>query len=725
MHRLAAWLAALLLLAGCSTLPEGRLEEARWREHAANVTVTRDDWGIAHVRGRSDADAVFGMIYAQAEDDFNRIETNYLTSLGRLAEAEGEGAIWKDLRQRLWIDESDLRARYVSAPSWLQRLMTAWADGLNFYLDTHPEVRPRVLTRFEPWMALSFSEGSIGGDIERVSLEQLEAFYSGRRAIRSTAAARTDFDRRGSNGIAIAPAATRDGRALLLINPHTSFFFRSELQMTSDEGLNAYGATTWGQFFIYQGFNERVGWMHTSSGLDVVDEFLETIVERDGRLLYRYGAEERPLAVSTVSIPYRTADGGRAVRSFQVYRTHRGPIVRQEGGRWVSMALMHRPVEALSQSFLRTKARDFGSYMRVMELRANSSNNTIYADADGAIAYLHPQFIPRRDDRFDYTRPVDGSDPATDWGELHALDEAPMLRNPANGWLFNTNNWPYSAAGANSPRPADFARYMDMFGENARGRHALMLLEGQSGWTLERLRAAAYDSYQPAFATIVPALLAAFDRHTRGQPVTSSAGNSIAALRRWDFRWGVDSVETSVAVYWAEALTESIPAAARPARNQLPEFLVEQTSDAQKVAALGTALDRLESEFGRWSTPWGEINRFQRLTGDIVQPFSDSAPSIPVGFTGGTWGSLASFGARQYPGTRRWYGTSGNSFVAVVEFGPRVRAVAVTAGGESGNPRSPHFNDQAARYASGDLREVYFYPDQLRAHTERIYRPGR
>ncbi len=154
---------------------------ARWQRQAQRVTIVRDDWGIAHVRGKSDADAVFGMIYAQAEDDFNRVETNYLTSLGRLAEAEGERAVIQDLRMKLFIDPDELRRSYAASPAWLKRLMDAWADGLNFYLATHSNVRPRAIRRFEPWMALSFTEGSIGGDIERVSLGDLEAFTASAR----------------------------------------------------------------------------------------------------------------------------------------------------------------------------------------------------------------------------------------------------------------------------------------------------------------------------------------------------------------------------------------------------------------------------------------------------------------------------------------------------------------------------------------------------------------
>ena len=724
---------ALLLLGACApqTRPapdapraaaaEGDL--ARWRRQAQNVRITRDDWGIAHVHGRTDADAVFGMVYAQAEDDFNRVETNFINSMGRLAEAEGEAAVYQDLRMKLFIDPDSLRAQYAGSPAWLQSLMNAWADGLNYYLATHPAVTPRVIRRFEPWMALSFSEGSIGGDIERISLAQLEAFY-GRHTSLAEAPDTRFREPTGSNGFAIAPANTAGGHALLLINPHTSFFFRSEQQVASDEGLNAYGAATWGQFFIYQGFNERAGWMHTSSGVDVVDEFLETVTERGGRRFYRYGAEERPVTVDTITVPYRTA-GGMASRKFTVFRTHHGPVVREANGKWVSVALMNRPVQALSQSFLRTKARDYASFQRIAEeMKANSSNNTIFADADGNIAYSHPHFIPRRDDRFDYTRPVDGSDPATDWKGLHTLGEAPHLLNPPTGWLFNTNNWPYSAAGPYSPRRENYPRYMDVAGENPRGIHALRVLQNKKDFTLESLIGAAYDPYLPAFAQLIPTLVDAYDRTPASSPLRARVAQPVAALRGWDYRWGAESVPTSLAVFWGEELWGRVAGDARQAGMTVYDYMATRATAQQKLEALAAAAARLEQDFGTWRTPWGQINRFQRITGDIVQPFTDAGPSIPVPFTSSQWGSLASFGARRYPGTKRYYGTSGNSFVAVVEFGDRVRARAVTAGGESGDPRSRHFNDQAERYAAGNLREVYFYPAQLRGHTEREYRPG-
>ncbi|MEP7175830.1 MAG: penicillin acylase family protein [Gemmatimonadales bacterium] len=698
---------------------------ARWERQARAVTIVRDDWGIAHVRGKTDADAVFGMIYAQAEDDFNRIETNYLNAMGRLAEAEGEDAIWQDLRMKLFIDPDSMRAKYAASPAWLRRLMDAWADGLNFYLRTHPGVKSRVITRFEPWMALTFSEGSIGGDIESVALDELQAFYGdGDGSPVPADGGDGPGEPSGSNGFAIAPSNTVNGRALLLINPHTSFFFRSELQMTSDEGLNAYGAATWGQFFIYQGFNDRAGWMHTSTGADAIDEYAETVVRKGKRLYYRYGREERPLVTRRITVPYRTP-GGMASRTFTVYRTHHGPIIRAAGQAWISVRLMEQPVEALSQSFLRTKARTLAAYRKVMELHANSSNNTVYADADGHIAYFHPQFVPRRDDRFDWTRPVDGRDPATEWRGAHSVEDTPHVVDPPSGWIQNTNDWPYSAAGPYSPREQDFPRYMDQVGESPRGLHAIRVLEGRTDFTLARLRDAAFDSYLTAFARLVPPLIEAYDAAADGDTLKAKVAGPIAALRGWDYRWSAGSVPTSLAVYWGDTLATLTRPDADAAGMGAYDYMATRATAAQRLGALAAAAARLTRDFGTWRTPWGKINRFQRLTGAIVQPFSDAAPSIPVPFTSARWGSLASFGARTYPGTKRMYGTSGNSFVAVVEFGKdSVRATAVTAGGESGDPRSRHFDDQAERYAAGSLRAVHFYPSQLAGHTERTYQPG-
>ena len=691
-----------------------------WEQQASNVTVVRDDWGIAHVFGKTDADTVFGAIYAQAEDDFNRVETNYINAMGRLAEAEGESAIWRDLRMKLFIDPGELKTNYEASPAWLQALMNAWADGLNFYLAKHPDVKPRVIKHFEPWMALSFTEGSIGGDIETIDLDDLEAFY-GKKLV----AAKT-FDEEelfaepgGSNGFAIAPSNTLGRHALLLINPHTSFFFRSELQMNSEEGLNAYGASTWGQFFIYQGFNERCGWMHTSSAVDAIDRYLETMVKKGDRFYYKYGNEEKPVTTSVIKVPYKTASG-MSEKTFTVYRTQHGPVIALVKDKWETISLMHEPVKALTQSYTRTKAKNYKEFKQVMDLHANSSNNTIYADADGNIAYFHGNFIPRRDPKFDWTKPVDGSDPATDWRGLLSIDESPLLLNPASGWLYNSNNYPWSAAGPSSPKKSDYPAYVDSGVESARGLHAIKVLEAKKDFTVDSLISAAYDGYLTWFEKPIPALIKAWDQAPSTNPLKGKVSEQIAMLRAWDLRWSTTSVPTSLAVFWAGDIQRRIKRGGLSAA----DYIAGEATADQLLQSLSTASDKLAADFGTWKTPWGNINRFQRLTDDIVHPFSDAGPSIPVGFTSATWGSLASFGAGPYKGSKKIYGTSGNSFVAVVEFGQTVRARAVTAGGESGNPSSPHFNDQAKRYSTGDLREVYFYRAQLKGHTERTYHPG-
>ncbi|XLZ71753.1 penicillin acylase family protein [Massilia sp. SR12] len=733
MHKLGAALAAFCLApaaiavsaAPAAPAAPAASEVLRLQAIAKRVTIMRDKWGIPHIYAKTDADAVFGMLYAQSEDDFKRIELNFINAMGRLAEVEGEKALYQDLRMKLFITPEQLKAQYKASPEWLKRLMLAWADGLNFYLYTHPQVQPRLLTRFEPWMALSFSEGSIGGDIESVNLDQLKAFY-GKRPAPALALGGSDLDQepRGSNGFAIAPALSKSGHALLMINPHTSFYFRPEIHVVSQEGLNAYGAVTWGQFFVYQGFNDRVGWMHTSGGGDVIDEYLETVVEKDGKFYYQYGKDLRAFRTENVRLPYKAADGSMAEKTITAYFTHRGPVVRAQDGKWVSVAMMNEPLKALTQSFIRTKARNYPAFYKSMELRTNSSNNTVYADADGNIAYFHGNFMPVRDARFDFSKAVDGADPATDWKGLHAVRETIQLFNPKNGWIQNTNNWPYSAAGAYSPRPQDYPAYMSVNPENARGIHAVRVLQGKKEFTIESLIAAAYDSHLTAFEPLLPLLVRAYDEAPASDLSKAAVIEQVALLRDWDMRYSVNSVPTSLAIYWLQEMVKQHGRAAKEKGEQVLDYLASHVTPKQRLEALVRASNKLAADFGNWKTPWGEINRFQRLTGDVVQPFDDSKPSLPVPFASGNWGALAAYGMTSQQRTKRIYGERGNSFVAAVEFGPRIRAKSILAGGQSGDPASPHFNDQAEMYARGEFKDVLFYKEDIEKNLERKYRPG-
>ncbi len=758
MRRTALFVIAFAVFvapAGAASQSPSQADIARWEATAARVTITRDDWGIAHVRGATDADAVFGMEYAQAEDDYPRIEANYAFALGRTALATGEAGIWLDLRARMYADPDSLKAMYARSPASLKKLMDAFADGLNFYLHRHPDADRTSIRRYEPWMALSFTEGSIGGDIERIDLDALQAFYGSQptetsRATPGAEARRTgqlagdaapplvacierlaqraaDGEPRGSNGFAVAPKKTLDGHALLFINPHTSFYFRSELQMTSDEGLDAYGAVTWGQFFIYQGFNRTAGWMHTSSGVDNIDWFDETVTEKGGRMFYRYGGRDLPVATKPVTIQYRRRRrvDGRAHVHGLVHaararrRPERGevadgePDVEPGGG---ADAELHAHE---GEGPGRVPGHHEAAHERVQQHRLRRRGRQHRVPA----LELHPaaehgvRLEPARAGR----QPGDG------------LRRRPLHRGdaerhqPGRGLGLQLQQLAVVGRGAGQPGGReDYPEYAERGRyETARGLHALKLLPDHDPFTAATLTELAFDSYLPWFAITVPPLVQAYDALPAGDPLRAKLAGPMARLRQWDYRWGVSSVPTSLAVFWGEEmLGHAYRATNRTESMSPPRWVADRAPASLLLSSLSDAVDRLDADFGTWRTPWGHINRFQRISPDIGPHFDDGRHSIPVPFTSSRWGSLASFGARPYPDTKKWYGTSGNSFVAVVEFGDSVRARALTAGGESGHPDSPHFDDEAAIYAMGSLRDVYFYASQLEGHTERVYHPG-
>lgn len=696
-------------------------EADRWKKRASRVEIIRDDFGVPHVYGKTDADAVFGMIYVQCEDDFKRIERNYLAAIGRLSEVEGEKFLYHDLRARLFMTVEEAREKFNQAPEWLKQLCEAWADGINYYLYTHPEVKPRLITHFEPWMPLYFSEGSIGGNIESISVNRLKDFYE--KTLTPVTAYQLQqelAEPSGSNGIALSGKVTDSGKAMLLINPHTSFYFRGEIHVVSDEGLNAYGAVTWGQFFIYQGFNEKNGWMHTSSGTDVMDEFIQTTEARNGKLYYKYGNEWRPVIEKQVVLKYSDGDS-LLEKGFTIYRTHHGPVTHANDTAWITTAMLWDPVRALEQSFRRMKTSSLDEFMQVLALRTNSSNNTVYADADGNIAYFHGNFIPKRNPAFDYSKPVDGSNPATDWQGLHEISETVHVINPGNGWIQNCNSTPFTAALEFSPNKENYPVYMAPDPENFRGIHAIRVLKGQRNISLDKLIELAYDPQLPAFEHLIPGLTDAFGkaqrRFTHLKPV-------IDTLSRWNYRTGKTSVAMTLSHLYASRLFAEGPRTEGLSPMDRLIYLGTQTSPEFRLQILSGVVNKLNEDFGTWVVPWGEINRFQRLTGEIEQTYDDNQPSIAIGMASGNWGALASYGSRGTTNTKKLYGSYGNSFVAVVEFGEKVRAKSILAGGQSGDPASPHFLDQAQRYADVRFKDVAFYREDVEKRAERTYHPG-
>lgn len=692
---------------------------ARWKSQASRVEILRDTYGVPHIYGKSDADAVFGLLYAQCEDDFSRVEMNYIEKLGRKSEVKGESELANDLYIRLIIDAEEAKADYAKSPVWLKSLLQAYADGINYYLYKNPKVKPALLTHFEPWFPLLWTDGSIGaistGDIQA---EEAAKFYQIRSSVAFTQVTPHGPDEKltGSNGFAVGPALSASGNSLLYINPHVTFYFRPEVHVNSEQGLHVYGAVTWGQFFVYQGFNPYGGWMHSSSEVDVADLYAEkTRMQGTG---YEYQVDGRWLEIKEKQISLRVK-GESNPRTVKAFYTHRGAVMASRDGRWISVRSFNRSLKSLEQSWLRTKTKGLADYTKVMDMRANTSNNTVYADNQGNIAYWHGNYVPRRDPTKDWGLVQNGSISTNDWKGLHALNEIVQVVNPETAWIQNCNSTPFTVSGTSSPKRANFPVYMAPDGENFRDKNAVRLFSQSQRLDLNGLIKLGYDRNLAAFEVLLPALIRDFD----ARPV-EALRPLVDSLRRWDYRASNLSVAQTLAVRWGLKMLPKIPkpfvfgGQTDPVQN-FTRYAASHPA-TETVEALQAVYADLMRDFGRWNVSWGDMNRFQRISNTVI--FDDAKPSIPVPFTSSAWGQLPSYTSRPFQGSKKWYGVNGNSFVCVVEFGSKVKAYSLLAGGQQGDPSSPHFFDQSQNYADGKFKEVLFYKADVLKHVEKRYR---
>ncbi len=701
----------------------------RWKQQAQRVTIIRDNWGIPHVYGKTDADAVFGLLYAQCEDDFKRVEANYIEKLGRKAEVAGEAELYNDLYLRLVIDSSEAIADYNKTPQWLKKLLQAHADGINYYLYTHPEVKPALLTRFKPWYQLLWTDGSIGaistGD---VTAEDVKNLYGNGNAIVAYRPKEFVENSSGSNGFAIAPSKTESGKAILYINPHVTFYFRPEVHVSSEEGLNAYGAVTWGQFFVYQGFNEYCGWMHTSANVDVADMYAEKMSGIGSNMMYEYN--NKTFTVKQKQISIKVKQGNELItKTFTTYSTHHGPVMAKRNGQYISVRSSNRMMTGLIQSWQRTKAKGLDDYKKVMALRSNTSNSTVFADKNGNIAYWHGNYVPKRDTKFNWSKVVDGTTPATEWQGLHDATETVQMINPSTGWIQNCNSTPYTVSGDASPKKKDYPAYMAPDGENFRGINAARVLSRENKFTIDKTIAAGYDRYLSAFEVLVPALIKSFEANINPKDsMYPSLAAPIAVLKNWNYYSSEYSIATTLAIEWAQRLNSAIR------KIYIEDGEDDQVTSTKRFAATATAdqlikpfletVNQLKQQFGTWEVQWGAVNRYQRISNDLIQNFDDNKISYPVPFASALWGMLPSYNSRTFPGTKKRYGFHGNSFVCAVEFGEKIKAKSLLAGGNSGDPNSKHFTDQLVMYTKGQFKDVLFYKEDVLKHAERTYHPG-
>jgi acyl-homoserine lactone acylase PvdQ len=699
------------------------VEKKRWALHANQVNIIRDEWEIPHIYGKTDADAVFGLMYAQCEENFEQIELNFLEMLGRTAEVNGPKAIYEDLMMRLIQDSAQAIQDYNKSPVWFKNLLQAHADGLNYYLYQHPEVHPKAITYFKPWYHLMWTDGSVsptrtGG----IKIQDVENFYGDKNKIVQNI--NVDFEERatkGSNGFAIAPIHSKNGNALLYINPHVPFYFRSEMHMNSEEGLNVYGAVTWGQMFIYQGFNEHCGWMHTSSYADVADVYEEKIKKNKSGWITIYENQEKNIKERKINIKYTEA-GEIKLKTFTAYNTIHGPVMGSKNGLWLSLQENNRSLNALIECWTRTKATNLKTYQKALSLLANNSNNTVYADGEGNIAYWHGNFMPKRNPNYDYSWPVDGSIKASNWMGLHPLNEIVQSINPANGWLQNCNATPYTVAGTNSPKAKNYPSYMAPDGENGRGINAVKLLEKIDKISLDELIQLGYNKHLSAFDILLPSFLA----YTKTITLNSKEQKAIQYLSKWNHDADTTSIATAIAIEWATEWGKEIPAAATEeggtALWKKYESMVNTVPNEKKLALLNKTLNHLEEVYGNWEIAWGNINRYQRV--NPGEKLNDQLPSWAVAQASSKWGSLPAFESKRQDNTKKRYGYSGSSFIAAVSFGKKLEAKTIITGGQNRFSQSSHFTDQAKKYIDGDFKTIHFYKEDVLAHARISYKPG-
>jgi acyl-homoserine-lactone acylase len=666
---------------------------------ARDVTIYRDIYGVPHVFGRTDESTVFGFAYAQAEDNFWRVEENFIFALGRASELYGEKTLDEDrLNHALEIPRL-AREEYARLDGHMRSLCDAFAAGFNYYLTRHPEVHPRLLMKVEPWYTLAF----IRYNYYQNGFAHDPSF---RRIRLQTAALENDLkEHTGSNGWIVGPSKSATGYAMLFINPHLPFFGPGQVyegHVHSDEGWNFTGYTRFGFPLPYVGHNENGGWVSTDNAADLTDVYLETFDDPARPLAYKYGNGYRLATERVEEIRVKTATG-LETRKFTMRRTHHGPILGARDGKMLSLRMAKFESDGwLREWYDMTRATSLAALKRAMAPLNMLFGNVMYADRQGNTWYLYNGAVPKRDPHFDWTKPVDGSDPATEWQGYHTIDELPQLTNPKTGWMQNCNTTPFLLTSEGNPDPKQFPKYMVQEGDNPRGAISREILASKSTFTFDEWRQLAFDTRVMNADKRLPGLIAALKQHL-------DAGDArlrevYDELVRWNHRSTNDSVAMTVFSLWHER--------------------VSRDEKEDQLMALTEVVKALERDFGTWKVAWGELTRLQRRDESKDEDFQDSKPSIAVSGVNGNDGAVFTFYAAPIKGQKRRYGVAGGTYISLVEFGPKVRALSIHTFGASGDPRSQHFTDQAVLYARGEFKPSWLTLDEIRANLESSYHPG-
>jgi penicillin amidase len=519
---------------------------------ARSVMIYRDTYGVPHIYGPTDASCVFGYAYAQAEDNFWQIEDSYIHALGRAAEVYGAGQLPSDLLNRALEITKLSKAEYARTAARTREIADAFADGLNYFLEHNPKVKPRLITHFEPWYLFAFN---------RYALYQLFIFgKSGLKSDEVPGAVREEQTAAqiGSNMWAISPSKSATGHAMLLINPHQPFFGPGqwyEGHVHSDEGWDMSGASFFGSPFPTIGHNEYLGWSHTVNDPDIADVYIEKFDDPKNPLNYRYADGHRTATEWTETLKIKDGSGA-AMHNYTIRKTHHGPIVAVRDGKQLAIKLaMLEEGGQLDEWYAMTRAKSMQEFKAAMSRVAIPMFNAVYADRKGNIFYVYNGAIPRRSTRFDWSKPVDGSNPETEWHGYHPFDELPQLTNPKTGFVQNCNQTPFTTTTEGNPEKSKYPEYMVREQDNARARISRRILAAGDKFTFEEWARDAFDTTIIEAETYIPKLAEDWDKLKQSdKPRAEKLSSAIALLQGWDHVSTTESKPMTLFALWFERL---------------------------------------------------------------------------------------------------------------------------------------------------------------------------
>jgi acyl-homoserine-lactone acylase len=688
-----------------------------------SVIIYRDQFGVPHVYGNDDKSAAFGFAYAQAEDNFSIIEDNYIDALGRSSEVIGSDGLLDD-----WINRSleivkYAKSEYESFSPDVKEICDGYSAGLNFYMQQNPDVKPKLLTHFEPWHIVAFINYLYYQKVLLAYYSKLpeSGFIDAYQRLSSDASPNPENlkfqdkknESEGSNTWAINGKKSASGNALLFINPHLGFFGNSqvyEAHIMSESGWNFTGYTRFGFPFPYVGFGENIGWSSTDNQADLVDAYIEQIDFNTEDITYLYNGTRKQVIKWTETLKVNENDV-QTSKEFSFYKTHHGPLISSQEGKLLSVKMAKYETPGwLSQWYWMTKAQNLQEFKKAVSVLEVQFGNYTYADIDGNIMYVYNAAIPKRSEKFNWTKPVDGSIIETEWKGYHTFDEIPKVINPPSGWIQNCNGTPFLATQNENPKAEDYPTYMVVEKDNNRSEQSRRILEETPIFSFDSLRRLSYSTYLLSAEKELPQLFDTWDNLQIENLNTSDMREAITLLRTWNKVSTVESVATTLYIHWSEEKSR-----------------LDDDSNQADLIALKYTIDKLKEKWDTWKIPWGDINRIQRFKdeGDNKLRFNDSSISLPVPGAPSWTGATFTFWTLPNKDTKKRYGIGGNSYVSIIEFDPQnIKAESLIYFGSSGESTSPNYFDQAKRYTEGNYKPAYLTLDQVKNNAKESYTPN-